>query len=339
MLGCETKEPYGPLTHTAQLLLDMIGMAAMQANAPPNGTSSFSSSSASPPHYYNHIRIRMSIYNAQQMEYPNKDQWDVYDGIIIPGSFSAAYDTDPWIERLKFMIQTEIVPHHRKTLGICFGHQIFAHSFSMMMTTGRSTIDPNQYGSGCAVATPSGPRAGNFHMPLTSAGRSLLLPRQSLPSIPPINETEDGTTNNNNNNNNNDTLQLYFTHGDMVQQIPTVAVNLGGDDKVPIQSVAYFATSQDADYYRNSIQNKPTESLQPITPYAITLQAHPEYSTSMELGIHRTLFQCMDAMERRRSQRPDTEIRSRDDTIQHFRHVHNDSITMMAQIGQLFGWF
>ena len=296
LLGCETKDPYGPLTHTAQLLIDMLGMAAIKANECIVDEASTESKTKC---YSRQIRIRMSIYNAQLMEYPRKDRWDVYDGIIIPGSFSSAYDTDPWIEQLKQIIQSEIVPNHLKTLGICFGHQVLAHSFSMHSSkTPNSTTECD----GRAVATPTGPRAGRFQMPLTSAGCSLL--HLSKP-IPPNTNNQDGDT-----NNNREQLQLYFTHGDMVEQIPNVAVNLGGDSTVPIQSAAYFATSQDAEkfkYRKHAFAVTNTESLQPI-PYAITMQAHPEYSTSKEMGIYRTLFQCMDAMEQRRHQRPNTEI-------------------------------
>jgi hypothetical protein len=155
MLGCETKELYGPLSHTAQLFVDLLGMSArtIRNDDVKDGTK------------VNEFFIRMHVYNTQEMEYPQDDSWDSYDGIIIPGSFSAAYDTDPWIERLKHVIQTKIVPYHRKTLGICFGHQVFAHSF-----THPSNQNNRESGSSRAVPTPSGPRAGQFTMPLTPAG-------------------------------------------------------------------------------------------------------------------------------------------------------------------------
>lgn len=327
MLGCETKDPYGPLTHTAQLFIDMIGMASMKANE------LFGVDTRTDSKMYSNIVVRIYIFDAQKMEYPDDDGWDCYDGIIVPGSFSAAYDTDPWIEKLKQFIQTEIVANQRKTLGICFGHQVLAHSFSTTSDTTCSNNDNDCIKSnefrGRAVATPSGPRAGRFHMPLTSAGGALLLSK----SIAPNDNNSDSIAGSDSNNN---TVQLYFTHGDMVEQIPNVAVILGGDQTVPIQAVAYFATSQEADQYRDHHMDTNTEPLLPL-PYAVTMQAHPEYSTSIEMGIHRTLFQCMDAMERR--QRPDSDIRSRDDAIQSFHRVQNDSIAIMARIGRLFGWF
>ena len=330
MLGCETKDPYGPLRHTAQLLIDMIGMAAIHANQRCDDDSANTKSCI-----YRKIFIRMHIYNAQTMEYPQDDNcWDLYHGIIVPGSFSAAYDTDPWIQQLKDVIQTKIVPNCRKTLGICFGHQVFAHSFSTttkpITTTNASEYTNDNTFGGKAVATPSGPRAGRFCMPLTDAGTSLLLSDSILPNLKSHESSIGKDTKNDNNS-----VHLYFTHGDMVEQIPNVAVILGGDSTVPIQSVAYFATSQDADQYRSHLVGTNPESLPPL-PYAVTLQAHPEYSTSIELGVHRTLFQCMDAMERRR---PDSDIRSRDDVIQNFQHVQNDSIAVVAKIGRIFNWF
>ena len=182
---------------------------------------------------------------------------------------------------------------------------------------------------GRAVSTPSGPRAGRFHMPLTPAGCALLRPKSILPNnMDNGSDVDTGTK--------SDTVQLYFTHGDMVEHIPNCAVSLGGDNAVPIQAVAYFASSEDADPYRNPRVAASMDPLLP-SPYAVTMQAHPEYSTSMDLGVNRTLFQCMDSMERRH--RPDSDVRSRDDAIQNFDRVQNDSIVAMAKIGQLFGWF
>jgi Glutamine amidotransferase class-I len=163
MLGCETKAPYGPLTHTAQLLTDLLGMAAINATQ----SAGISDDSIS----CNWV-IRIHIYNAQEMEYP--EDWDECDGILIPGSFSAAYDTDPWIERLKAVIQQHIVPFHRPTLGICFGHQIFAHSFTK--STDNENVE-NHSGFGHAVPMRTGPRAGRFTMPINAAGIAGKLPK------------------------------------------------------------------------------------------------------------------------------------------------------------------
>ena len=296
MLGCETNLPYGPLNHTAQLLLELLIMAAVHAGS---------------AHSKEHFVICLHVYNATDMEYPNS--WENYDGILIPGSFSSAYDQDPWIERLKVVIQEHIVLPHRPTLAICFGHQIMAHSFSL------------NRGGGFAAPTPSGPRAGRFEMPLYPAGKALFINDPILSSANIRSDAQSG-------------VQLYFTHGDMVRHLPDVAVSLGGDVNVPIQAAAYFSTLEDARRY----QNRPDTNVfdedcsHAVLPYAITLQAHPEYSTSIDGGLHRTLFQCMDAMEQRRAQ---CNILPREDAIDHFALVQDQSIALVARIGQVLGWF
>jgi hypothetical protein len=61
MLGCETKAPYGPLTHTAQLLTDLVGMAAINATQ----SARISDDSIS----CNWV-IRIHIYNVQKWNIP-----------------------------------------------------------------------------------------------------------------------------------------------------------------------------------------------------------------------------------------------------------------------------
>jgi GMP synthase-like glutamine amidotransferase len=303
MLGCETKQPYGPLDHTAQLLMELLGMAMVHAAQSVGETESVP---------FSHWEIRLHVYSAPDMEYPN--DWDVYDGILIPGSFSSAYDTDPWIEQLKVVIQERIVSHHRPTLAICFGHQILAHSFH------------RRGGGGLATPTPSGPRAGRFEMPLLPAGNAIF-------KDCPISSDKIFDT-----NGCESAVQLYFTHGDMVSQIPDVAVPLGGDSAVPIQAAAYFVSPEDATRYRRltlddaKVVDIPKSSM----PYAFTLQAHPEYSSSMDLGVYRTLFQCMDAMEQRHIH---CTVPPREDVIDNFGLVQNHSIAVVARIGQVLGWF
>ncbi len=52
---------------------------------------------------------------------------DAHDAYIITGSPSGAYDNDAWIAELKQFIRVGY-EEKRKFVGICFGHQILAHS-------------------------------------------------------------------------------------------------------------------------------------------------------------------------------------------------------------------
>ncbi|CAB9504109.1 glutamine amidotransferase [Seminavis robusta] len=144
MLGCEDNPPYGPTEHTGQLFMELI----VQSLAECDPTTTWI--------------VSIAIYRVQQGEYP--DDWNLYDGILLPGSFAAAYDTDPWIEKLKHVIQNEIVAHRRPTLGICFGHQVFAHSFE----------------DGQAQKYPRGSRAGRYAMTTTPAGAALFGKQHNL---------------------------------------------------------------------------------------------------------------------------------------------------------------
>jgi GMP synthase-like glutamine amidotransferase len=268
MLGCETQPPYGPIPHTANLLLDLIAEAAKKSSS------------------YSSFQIVMELFDATNQDYP--DDIHVYDGVLLPGSFSSAYQELPWIERLKEYIQETIVRNQIPTLAICFGHQILAHSFGgMQMKNGR------------CVPTPTGPRAGRFQLSLSEAGRDLWGVQS---------------------------LELFYTHGDMVEQIPdNTAVALGGSPGLPFQAVAYFG--------ENDNEGAPSKR-----PYAISLQGHPEYGVSIENGFRKTLSSCMVAMEERGHLNSETRKHALQDAEDHFEKVRADSILAMAKIGQALGW-
>ncbi|GAX27112.1 hypothetical protein FisN_13Lh344 [Fistulifera solaris] len=108
LLACENHPPYGPPRHTAQLFLELLHQVALLDD-------------------FNSYHILIHVYNVIAEEYPT--DWREYQGFILPGSFAAAYDSDPWILTLRKQLQTHIVANERPTLAICFGHQIMAHSF------------------------------------------------------------------------------------------------------------------------------------------------------------------------------------------------------------------
>ena len=67
--------------------------------------------------------LEFKVYAANLEEYP--DHIDEVDGYIITGSKSSVYDSDPWIARLKSFV-ADLHSRKKKTVGICFGHQIIA---------------------------------------------------------------------------------------------------------------------------------------------------------------------------------------------------------------------
>lgn len=125
---------------------------------------------------------------------------------------------------------------------------------------------------------------------------------------------------------NNKDLQLFYTHGDMVNKLPFCAVPLGGNENVPIQAAAYYSSKEEA-------------STSPdVRPIAITFQAHPEYA-SPELGLHKTLGSILGAMQKRGDFSCQEEGAFRQDAIDHYATVERDSINVMKTAGIRLGWF
>ena len=200
-LGCEAQPPYGPYEHTAALFLDLITRALQEIDAT----------------NYDYYKIVMDVYHVSEHQFPPRSVYGDYNGIILPGSFSAAYDTDPWILELCNVIQEELVPNQRPTLGVCFGHQILAHSFPQ----------------GGAIKCPAGPQAGRKAAQLTSHGKQWLFDGSTKAPSSLESDTVDR-------NEERDALHLFYSHGDMVEKLPPQGRVLGGTKEVPIQTAIYL---------------------------------------------------------------------------------------------------
>eukprot|EP00934_Nitzschia_sp_Nitz4_P000825 Nitzschia sp. Nitz4//scaffold79_size90958//32831//33757//NITZ4_005019-RA/size90958-processed-gene-0.110-mRNA-1//-1//CDS//3329558231//825//frame0 len=190
-LGCEAKPPYGPYDHTASLFLDLITQALVSSGAPKT-------------------KVAIHVYGTSSGHFPTSQAFEQCNGVIVGGSFNSAYDSEEWIDKLADVIQKELVAKQRPTMGICFGHQIYAHSFP----------------EGRVAKTPTGPQAGRRVSELTSVGHQWL--RSNSSEIVPGEEEDAG-------------LHLFCSHGDMVHSLPKQGHALGGTKEVPIQSVIYFS--------------------------------------------------------------------------------------------------
>lgn len=286
-------------------------------------------------------KVSITVYEAKQQQYPKSEiEWNSYHGILLPGSFSSAYDDDDWIQTLKDVIQSEIHPNCRKTLAVCFGHQIFAHSFQLSTTTSNNTNtiynvanndnhsnndNNNRNGNdhlnrrtvkGCAKACPHGTQIGHREfvflddVSFTERRNSLLLPSWNKESL-------------------SLSLSMLYTHGDMVVSLPShCAVSLGGTSTVPIQAAAYFGNDNSQKYAKNE------------HPYAWTFQGHPEYASSIGMQTFLNILKKMESNK----QNPPTpqaleEARNNSMELIHPNSkVESDCVHLMTLVAKTFHW-
>ena len=280
--------------------------------------------------------IRITIYHAQTNDYPTtQEEWDSYNDIIIPGSLSAAYDTHiEWIHTLQTIIQSEIVAKQRKCLGVCFGHQCFAHSFELI--DGKSiNISTNgnvnkQQRRGSASKCTLGNIAGRRSFKLTNAGKFLL------------NDSNRNSTT----SSKKDCIDMLFTRGDMVESLPSVAVSLCGTDDnstLPNEACAYFANEDEMHKFQqhnNQEDEKEvsgSSSSEIVLPYSITFQAHPEYMTSTGYKIN--YVNTVKAMKDRGSITNEQEEEAINDIKLHYEMLERDCLDAIVSTGVILGWF
>lgn len=64
-------------------------------------------------------------FDVKRMCYPSNDA--DYDGFLVPGSLSSAYDDEPWISTLSEYLR-HLYAKGTPIVGICFGHQVIAQA-------------------------------------------------------------------------------------------------------------------------------------------------------------------------------------------------------------------
>ncbi len=351
MISCEENPPYGPSKDTAMMFLELFCQAyekkcSLREVINIDREQQHECSLLADCSYY--LTIRISIYHAQSDDYPiTSSEWSSYDGILIPGSLSAAYDNTnvEWIEKLQSVIRNDIHRRRLKTMGVCFGHQCFAHAFGSSehrIGKGGSRGGVREEG-GRAIKCPTGSKAGRISSQLTHEGRQLLL--------------IDGTTSSNSDSDEY-SIELLYTHGDMVQCLPEFAISLGGNANVPIEACAYFSSKEDKVLFQKQLRqhqyqqkqkqhhggddgntNEETSTVTSITvqPYAFTFQAHPEYISPT--GFNVNYINTVQAMEDRGYITHQVSKEACEDARVNFGKVREDSLEVVIAVATAFGWF
>lgn len=329
-LGCEAKPPYGPYLHTAGLFMDLMEVAIEKRAAGRQRPRPEVSS------------IVLRIYPVSQGVFPTTQDLHEADGVILPGSFNSAYDEEKWILRLKELIQSELVAKAIPALGVCFGHQIYAHSFGKGEHRDGGDADVH---AGSAAKCPAGPQAGRKTSHLTEAGQKFLkqLSRQNtqdedraaLPSTINVGADDSKATATTD-------IDLFYTHGDMVEKLPLQGVSLVGNDKVPIQAAIYFAAAcSSPDTPMSDSADDPLGTQNDEAPHviAVTFQAHPEYASSKERGLEATFQNIIREMAHRGDITTEEAKHAHEDAMLRYEHVREQSIDAIISACELLGWF
>ncbi|OIV94567.1 hypothetical protein TanjilG_25629 [Lupinus angustifolius] len=138
------------------------------------------------------------MYKVASGEFPKDDELGLYDGFVITGSCTDAYGNDKWVHDLLTLLN-KLYIMNKKTLGICFGHQILARALG-----GKVSRSPTGWDIGVRTITMS--------PSLPVALSSLQLPSK---------------------------LSIIQCHRDEVQELPPKAEVIGWSDKTGIEMFRY----------------------------------------------------------------------------------------------------
>eukprot|EP00571_Detonula_confervacea_P008639 CAMPEP_0172319666 /NCGR_PEP_ID=MMETSP1058-20130122/38329_1 /TAXON_ID=83371 /ORGANISM="Detonula confervacea, Strain CCMP 353" /LENGTH=130 /DNA_ID=CAMNT_0013034761 /DNA_START=153 /DNA_END=545 /DNA_ORIENTATION=+ len=129
----------------------------------------------------------------------------------------------------------------------------------------------------------------------------------------------------------------------MVQSLPNVGLSLCGDDDLPNEACAYFASEEDVLQFQNRVEQQldsdiPDEQLSNVVlPYAITFQAHPEYVTPT--GIKVNYVNTVKLMEERGFISRETYQHACEDASRNFGTLTRDCLDATVSTAVVLGWF
>ena len=135
----------------------------------------------------------------------------------------------------------------------------------------------------------------------------------------------------------------------MVQSIPSVGVSLCGDDMLPFEACAYFASEEEVLQFQHFVKQQrhlvpAATSLEMfdgssdvIQPYAITYQGHPEYMTPT--GRKKIYVNTVKAMEERGAISRETCQEALEDAVMYYETLSSDCLDAIVSAGVILGWF
>lgn len=157
--------------------------------------------------------LRYRYYQTQQGELPLHP--DECDAFLITGSKAGVYDSLPWIAPLQAWIR-DFHQRGAKIIGICFGHQIIAHSLG-----GHAAKSERGWGLGVHRTRWIGPN------------RPVSRPSQPPKTLTAAGAKADSEFNSEPNAEDTAEIRLLYSHQDQVQRLPVDATLLASSDFCP----------------------------------------------------------------------------------------------------------
>ncbi|KAN0028170.1 hypothetical protein ACTFIV_010003 [Dictyostelium citrinum] len=203
---------------------------------------------------FGNIEVITTRYSAVQKEWPIDPL--SYDGYIITGSASSAYDNNEWILLLKERI-IELDKHEMKMCGICFGHQILVESLGGKIEKntkgwelGQHTVPLNKEVSIIFDNIINNKNKNKFNNDSANSSRSNS-PILKLDGASTTSTDDDGSK-----FLLKDNISIYQIHQDHVSILPNDMISIGSTEK-SIQGVLKESKKQPGNYYIISFQGHP----------------------------------------------------------------------------------
>ena len=142
--------------------------------------------------------VRFHAFQCHESQFPKSVT--EFDGYLVTGSASAAYESTEWVQTLRRVV-VDVHTHKIPLVGVCFGHQIIAHSLG-----------------GEAAKNRNGWELGTSSFSFEDSAKQRLADLIGSNAVP-------------------DNLRLLAVHGDCVVKVPPGFSNLGGNENTTCQGL------------------------------------------------------------------------------------------------------
>ncbi|KAF8817836.1 putative glutamine amidotransferase-like protein [Cardiosporidium cionae] len=196
--------------------------------------------------FHQPIFVELVKVDALNENYPTTEEWNSFDGVLVPGSSSSAFENEKWILGLKNIIRKLFV-NRKPLLGICFGHQIINAALG-------GKVAQNKHG------TVVGRVSSEITTPLEKT-KSFMQKYTTISDF---------------SSNGAQKISLLHSHRDIVTSLPSSFAVLLEDGSLQQENVRCWRVAGSQNSENNVMFHASGEGL----PFVFTVQGHPELSTN-----------------------------------------------------------